>query len=465
MIRQLQRASMAVLLAGSGCLAPDSGSALVPTPSPLTQRDWRTTSSKPPVTADAVPGEIQQTSFLSAALPPKALADANLSTNLDDLVRIAVERNPRIARAAIAIDAAQGRYIQAGLYPNPDLAFIWDDIGDRTAAGGVMYAPQIGQTFITGRKLSLAQSVVSKEIDQASLGVLTERYAVVGSVRANFYEVLALQERLAILQELVTVAEQSVEQGKTLVAGQRLARLDLIQLEVALEQFRAEAAAVERELPAAYQKLAATIGDARLPLRKLAGVFDAPPEYDLDAVRDAVLTYHPEARSAHVGVERAQAAIRSAEAQPIPNVTISGGFIRQFENQSYDGAFGLSAPIPVWNRNQGNIREARANLSMAMQTVLHVENTLADRVAIAFRTYAAGRHRAEQYRVEIIPRAEETLRLSLEAFKGGQFEYLRVLQAQRAVAEAKLERNRSLGEAWKAAGELSGLLLEEAWPR
>ena len=61
-------------------------------------------------------------------------------------------------------------------------------------------------------------------------------------------------------------------------------------------------------------------------------------------------------------------------------------------------------------------------------------------------------------------RAEETSELSLKAFRGGQFEYLRVLQAQRALAEARLEYNRSLGEAWQAAGVISGLLLEEAWP-
>jgi cobalt-zinc-cadmium efflux system outer membrane protein len=52
----------------------------------------------------------------------------------------------------------------------------------------------------------------------------------------------------------------------------------------------------------------------------------------------------------------------------------------------------------------------------------------------------------------------------LAAFKGGQFEYPRVIQAQRAVAEARLELNKSLGEAWQAAAELSGLLLEEWWP-
>jgi outer membrane protein, heavy metal efflux system len=121
-------------------------------------------------------------------------------------------------------------------------------------------------------------------------------------------------------------------------------------------------------------------------------------------------------------------------------------------------------PVPVWNRNQGNIRTAKAELGVAIQTVGQTENELAARAAAAYQIYAAARERAEVYRAELIPRAEETYKLSMIAFKGGQFEYLRVIQAQRTIAEARLERNRSLGEAWRAAAELSGLLLEESWP-
>lgn len=464
----LQQVRTAALLGGllaifpSGCSTPGM---LQPVPGPQAAEPvgkWRQSEGAVRQAGYQVPEAPSPRPVLS--IKPSGFPDVNRAVAIDDLARLAVERNPRIARATIAIDAAQGRYVQAGLYPNPDLAFAWDEIGDRTGAGGIITAPRVTQTIVTGRKLSLAQAVAAKEIDQATLDMLNERYTVLGSVRAAFYEVFTLQERLSILIELVKLAEQGVVQGKTLVENQRMARLDLIQLEVELERFRTEAAAVERELPAAYRRLAAVAGDAQLPIRHLKGSFEALPEYDLDQAREAMLSFHPEVRSARVGIERAQAAVRAAEVQPIPNITVSGGYIRQFENQSHDGAFGLSAPFPVWNRNQGNIREARAQLGMAIQSVGRVENDLSDRLATAYRPYAAARIRAERYRLEILPRAEETLKLSLEAFKGGQFEYLRVIQAQRAVAEARLELNRSMGEAWRAAAELSGLLLEEAWP-
>ena len=471
------RATGLAALAAGGCASPDGAPPLFPSPAPSPaaygKRDQSPASQMRGPTRAGPADRLQAASFLAPAtdktVRPADAAEAVGPADLppvavDDLVRVAVQRNPRIGRATIAIDAAQGRYVQAGLYPNPDLGFFWDEIGDRTGPGGIITAPRVTQTIVTGRKLSLAQAVVAREIDQAKLDVLTERFTVIGSVRATFYEVYALQERLAILAELVKLAEQGVAQGKTLVDNMRMARLDLIQLEVELERFRSEAVAVERELPSAYSRLAAVAGDARLPIRRVTGPFEAPPLYDLAEAREAVLAFHPEARSARVGVDRAQAAIRAAEAQPIPNVAVTGGFIRQFENKSYDGAFGLSMPVPVWNRNQGNIREAKAQLGMAIQNTGRVENDLADRLSAAFRTYNAARTRAERYRREILPRAEETLKLSLEAFKGGQFEYLRVIQAQRSVAEARLEYNRSLGEAWRAAGEISGLLLEEVWP-
>ena len=427
-----------------------------PSAGAVRQASYQTPKDAPPPPKGAGPPKAEL---------PAAAADKPRNLGLDDLVRLAVERNPRVAGATIAIDAAQGRYVQAGLYPNPEFAFRWDEIGDKTAVGnlGIM-SPQLTQTIVTGRKLTIAQAVAAREVDQATLEMLSERFTVIGSVRSAFYDALALQQRLELLGELVRLAEQAVEQSKTLLAAQRAARLDVVQLEVELERFRAEARAAERELPAVYQRLTAAAGDPRLSVNRLIGPFEAPPAYDLDGVREAVLAAHPQARSARIGVERAQAAVRQAEVQPLPNLTVTGGYVRQFENRSHDAVFGISAPIPVWNRNQGNIRAAQADLGRAVQNVGRVENDLAERIALAFRTYAAARERAERYRTEIVPRAEETYKLSTEAFRGGQFEYLRVIQAQRAVAEARLELNRSLGEAWRAAGEISGLLLEEAWP-
>src|SRR5262249_28958136 len=151
---------------------------------------------------------------------------------VDDLVALAVARNPRLAKAAFSIDAAHGRDIQAGLYPNPDLAINWDEIGDRTGPGGILYAPKFSQTIVTGPKLTLAQAVAAAEVDQANLALIAERYAVIGAVRAAFYDVYSLERRIAILDELAKLADDAVKNGKNLLDNQRIARLDFVQLEV-----------------------------------------------------------------------------------------------------------------------------------------------------------------------------------------------------------------------------------------
>lgn len=406
----------------------------------------------------------QQSKVVPAAHAEPAPAPLPDRAGVDDLVALAVARNPRVAKATFTVDAARGRHIQAGLYPNPDLAINWDEVGDRTGPGGILTAPRLEQTIVTGRKLTLAQAVAAAEIDRAALALLNERYAVIAAVRAACFDVLVLERRIETLTELVRLADEAVRNGKILFDNQKIARLDLVQLETERERFRAEAEAARRELPAARRALAAAIGDPRLPVTNLTGSTETLPLYDADRTLDVVLATHPELRSAHVGVERAQATLRRARAEVIPDVTIYTGYIRQDQNKSNDFALGASAPIPVWNRNQGNIRTAQAELGEAMQEVARVENDLADRVATALRIYDAARRRAEIYRTEILPRAQETYNLSLKAFQGGQFEYLRVIAAQRAVAEARLEYNKSLGEAWKGAAQLSGLLLEEAWP-
>lgn len=203
---------------------------------------------------------------------------------------------------------------------------------------------------MTGGKFRLSQAVASRELDQASLNLLVERYAVIGSVRAAFYEVYALEQRREILLELVKLSEQAVSQARTAVENKQMARIDLVPLEVELERFRADVDSLERELPSARGRLAALAGDPRLRVARLTGPFGLPPEYDYEQAREVVMASHPEVRSARVGVDRAQAALRRAEVEPIPNVSVSTGYVRQSQNKSNDWMLGVSAPFPLWNR-------------------------------------------------------------------------------------------------------------------
>lgn len=284
-------------------------------------------------------------------------------------------------------------------------------------------------------------------------------------MRQNYWEVVTLQRRAEVLGELIGLAGKSVENANKLLQAKEGTELDVVQLEVDLERYRAELESTNQTLRAAFRRLAASVGVQDLPETAVVGDLDLPlPDYDLERLRAYVLGIHPEVRSAQVGVERAQLLLKRATVEPIPNVTVGTGYVRQNQNKSSDWVISASVPVPLFNRNQGNVFAEKAQVGEAVNAVGRAENDLVGRLASSFATYAAARRRAEKYKSAILPKAEQSYQLSLKAYQGGQFEYLRVLQAQRAVAEARLGYLRSLGEMWRAASEIAGLTLEDQWP-
>jgi cobalt-zinc-cadmium efflux system outer membrane protein len=239
--------------------------------------------------------------------------------------------------------------------------------------------------------------------------------------------------------------------------------LDVYQLEVEAERARAAFEAAEQELPAAFRRLAAVAGAKDLEAAPLAGSLDdLLPDYDLDRLRAHVLAVHPDVRSARVGLDRARLVWQRAQAEVTPNVTVSGGYVRQNQNRSDDAVVGVSLPVPVWNRNQGNIRAALAEVGLAAREAERVENDLTERLAVAFREYAAARRQAERL-AAVRDKADRAFRLVADP-KNLNVTAIQRLVAQQAVAQALLESARARGDAWRAASVLSGLTLEEPWP-
>lgn len=421
--------------------------------------DLRTTPSVPPsgLVPAANQAHAEPGGGTAASSPPATRSAATLG----DFTTLGLERNPRLARASFAIGTARGRAVQAGLYPNPVASVTGDELGDRQGPGGIWTAPMLSQEIVTGGKLGLAQAAASREVDQAGQALASERYLLLASIRQAYYDALAVQRRSEILDELVTLAGKSVETTKQLLEAKQVAPLDVVQLEVEAERLKAEAEATRRELPAAYKRLATAVGDPNLPVGPLAGQLDGPlPDYDLERTQRYVLASHPDVKAASLAVERANLLLRKAHADVVPNVTVSTGYVRQNQNRSDDWMVGVSLPLPLWNRNQGGIAAATAHVGEAVQDVRRVEVELADRVAGAFREFAAARERAARFK-GVRERADEAFQLIRDSKARTT---LQLLEAQRAVALTNLEIVRAAGDAWKAASVLSGLTLEEQWP-
>lgn len=396
-----------------------------------------------------------------AQQPPPPAAASNIgptSLSLNDLISLSMAQNPALQQAALSINAAQGRVIQAGLYPNPTLTISGEEIGPKA---GIITAPQVSQEIVTANKLGLAVAVALKEMDQAQLALVRQRYALMTQVRQGFYDVLAAQRRIEILSELEKQAEQALTNAQKLRAGAILAEADVLQFDIDLERLRADKQAAEREELAAWGRLTSTAGFPQLPLTVLRGTLDGPlPDYDFANARAFIVEGHPEVVMAQVGIHRAQIVVQKEQAEAIPNVTLGAGYQRNFNEREHQATFQVSVPLPFHNRNQGNILSAQAEAGRAVLEVNRVQNDLTNRLWVAYGQYTAAKQRVERYRL-IVPKAEQAYRLSILGFRGAGLEYLGVLNARRNMQEAKLEYLRAQAEAWRTASEIAGLLLEE----
>jgi cobalt-zinc-cadmium efflux system outer membrane protein len=206
--------------------------------------------------------------------------------------------------------------------------------------------------------------------------------------------------------------------------------------------------------------LAAVVGDPTMQPAPLVGnLQDGMAEFMWDDTLNRLLAESPQLAGAQAGVARAQAALNRECAGRYPNVDLQAG--AQYDNTTRDSIANVSVgiPIPVFNRNQGNIRKAQAELTAAQQDVVRVRLALQQRLAAVFEQYATAHQQADKYARDILPNAEESLKLVSAGYRQGEFSYLVLLTAQRTYFQTNLAYLDALRDLRTATSAIEGNLL------
>ncbi len=433
---------------------PPSATGLPPAPLP------------PPASEPLVPRqpgrapELHSKRSASSALSgsaPSALSDlAPLA--LSDLERIALECNPTLVQARMAVRAAEGNYVQAGLYPNPALGYIADEVGNDGGAG--FQGGQVEQELVTRGKLRLGRTIAGYEIAQARSAFEAQRQRVLNDVRAAYYEALVAQKMVEVNEQLVRIGQQGVEAAEKLWAAQEVSRADLLQAQIEAETARLNLVEAQQALQAAWRRLAAVLGRPDLAPAPLAGDLEKDlPTFDWQETLSRLWAQSPELAQARLGVERARWELARQEAMRVPNLTVAAAVKNDTVSHYTVTDLQVNLPIPLFDRNQGRILRAQADLAAAQHEVRRVELSLYGRLADAFEQYATARRRVEVYATTILPYARASLDLVAAGYREGEFGYLNLLTAQRTYFGVSLDYLRSLREFRLRCVELEGLLL------
>lgn len=161
----------------------------------------------------------------------------------------------------------------------------------------------------------------------------------------------------------------------------------------------------------------------------------------------------------------AEQLVRRAQAERVPNVEITATPFYAVPERDTRVEVNIRTKLPLYNRNQGNILAAQADVARLAAEVRQVELRLTERLAGAFQRYAAARAQVEAYQKPkgILANAAEALRLVEFGYEKGdaKYNYTAVLQAQQVLFQAELAHVQALGEQWRALAELSGLVQDD----
>jgi len=387
-----------------------------------------------------------------------APAQPQTGLTLSELQRIAVAKNPTLAQAAAGIEAARGKWIQAGLYPNPTIGYESDDIGEVGSAG--QHGMFIGQRIVTAGKLQHRSAVVSHEVAQAEYAWQAQSQRVLNDLCSTFYEVLVAQQIIETNEQLVEVAQQGVRASENLRKALQVGDADVLQFQIEADSAKLQLSAARNRHLAAWRKLSAVVGEPEMPPARLLGDLQGDlRQLNWEKVRSQLLAGSPELAEARIGVERARSVVGREFAQRVPDVDVRA-------TVRYNDAIGntvagieVGLPLPLFNRNQGNICRAEAQLMAAESEVRRVELALQQRLAKTFSGYTDARDRVEKYTAEILPKAKTSLDLVRKGLQQGEFDYLTLLTAQRTYFRVNLAYLESLLQYRCGRVSIEGLLL------
>jgi outer membrane protein, heavy metal efflux system len=394
-----------------------------------------------------------------AQMPGDALArlESLETLSLDDAILLGIAGNPLLKRAGYQVEVADGQVIQAGLYPNPLISFDGEGLGAGAGSGGeTIY--RVEQEIVLGGKIGRARAVAESDRLGARAALVSEEFAVASRVTRSYFAAAAANERLKNRQELLDLSDELLKAAATQVDAGSATEPDRLRAEVVWEQAAIELDAARLAAVAARQTLASAIGLEAPVLLPLTTKVDGVPQFsDLESFVASVLDANSRIEIARISIERARRAHELARAQAMPNLVASiGPRYSDIDNETTVD-LGLGMRVPLFDRNQGNIRSALAERLSAGAELRAVQLELLSEVSQAWAAYDAARMATTRYREQLLPKAERTLDMTRQMYERGKTGYLRLLDAQQVVIESRIAYVDSLERLQEAAALLREL--------
>lgn len=433
-----------------------------PASEPVTGRAG--TPSHVPTTTSLLSPVVLDASQPAAELAPVPIA--NTSFQLGYFEHLALTNHPTLGQLSATVTKASALRCQVQTYPNPTIGYSAQQLADRGTDQHMLF---VEQQIVLGDKLRLNANVLGHAANAQSWELESQRYRVLTDVRLRYYEALVAQERLRLTLRLERLAEDGVA-----AAEKRRALVDpteLLQTEIQLQEIQILREQAKVDFRMAWQGLVAAAGTSGMASPEIlddenwgpmaGSLLPAEMYRDWEAVYNSLLSSSPELHAARGRVDQARANLARQQAQPIPNLDLNlgAGYDRGTQSQMINVQVG--APMPLFNKNRGNISAAYADYCRATKDVERIELSLKSRLADSAREFDSAVVAVARYDGEILPRARENLQLTEKRIEavGELSDFIPLIIARRTLFETELQSIRAQGTLAQAAARLDGFLL------
>ncbi len=389
------------------------------------------------------------------ALPPDPVPTTGPRLDLAQMQQRAMALHPSIRQAVSAVESARGNAIQVGLPPNPSFGFEADNVGSAGTAG--FQGGKYEQLIKTAGKLKLAQQAALVDVVNAQVALRRAQIDLATNVRGAYFGVLVAEENLRLNHALTRFAEAIYQVFVDNVRGAQAAAYEPLALRALADQARLALVQAQNRYQSAWRQLATAVGDPSLGPTPLAGSASMEvPSFDYDGLRARMLAEHTDLITAANTVVKGRYNLQLAKVTPIPDVSLKLVVQKDYTTPPFATAANIEigVPIPVWDRNQGGIKQAGADLAHAIDDIPRTRLDLLTRLADAMERYQTNRAQVDVYLKQILP---DQVRAYRGLVQQNQPSFSDIVNAQQQLNTFLAAYLTALQAQWQAVVDLAAL--------
>lgn len=370
-----------------------------------------------------------------------AEAPRTATYSLPDILTLAVQHSPTLAGAEGLVKQSEGQQITAGAYPNPSVS--------ASAGRGAIRDPSTG-THVTERtfmveqplewtgKRQARQEAADAGVAGATAAFEDTRLALLADVKVAFYHLLFAQRDVELAAQNVTSVEEVLRTVHARVAAGEATSFDSMKAGVEIQKAKKDVARANSTLLVAKARLNTLTAGSLGKEFFIQGDFQLPkPGVNAEALAMQAMEQHPSIRRQSKLAEQAEHTLRYERESRVPNISLLGSYHREAGDESLTA--GLSVPLPLWYRRQGEIQSALGAKHRADAERLRQQNELEQAITQYAQEVRTAQDQLLVFETGLLKQAEQTLTVARTSFRHGAASLLDVLDAQRVYRQTQLE--------------------------